>query len=259
MDVSSAYLTAPLRPETQMYICPPPGIRTRYRYGLRLRKALYGTKQGGNRWAAHRGLKLAQLNLSRSDAEPCLYFRLSAEGYILVAVIVDDFAITGSSDAAILRFKAELSATWKMTDLGELKWTLNIDVKQHRSAGVLTISQSNYVSDILERYGLDKAHGVATPAVPGNNLEKVSIPEADRPTTDDYANMTGALQHVRLTRPNTCSALSAVCQHNQAGAHIVPHFNALKRIFRYLAARPSLCKHQPPSRKPVGALDVGGF
>jgi hypothetical protein len=72
MDVSSAYLTASLKESTRMYIEPPPGFSVPKGYGLRLLKALYGTRQGGNRWAAHRDAKLADLGLTRSAADPCL-------------------------------------------------------------------------------------------------------------------------------------------------------------------------------------------
>ena len=91
MDVSAAYLTASLLTSTRMYVRPPPGFRIPAGYGLRLLKALYGTKQGGNRWAAHRDEQLAKLGMQRSDADPCIYTRNNSDGFVLAAVIVDDF------------------------------------------------------------------------------------------------------------------------------------------------------------------------
>ena len=59
--------------------------------------------------------------------------------------------------------------------------------------------------------------------VPGHHLEKVKVPEEDWPEEDPYSNMTGSLQHMRLTRPDICAALSTVCQFNQKGQHDDTH------------------------------------
>ena len=251
MDVSAAYLTAPLLDTTRMYIVPPPGIRVRRGYGLRLQRALYGTKQGGNRWAAHRDNKLADLGFTRSDAEPCLYHRLNADGYVLASVIVDDFIITGSSLGAIRRFKTELTQTWQMTDLGDLKWCLNLGVEYDREKGRLKITQTNYINEMIERYGLTEAHEVATPMVPGHHLSTANVPEADWPDVDPYPNMTGSLQHMRLTRPDICAALSSVCQFNKKGAHDGTHIAAVKRMLRYLKGTADLgIEFRSNGRKP---------
>ena len=153
MDVSAAYLQASLKASTTMYVTPPPGFILPRGYGLRLLKALYGTRQGGNRWAAHRDAKLAALGMTRSNADPCLYYRHNRDGYVLAAVIVDDFVITGSSRDAVSRFKDELNVTWKMTDLGSLRWCLNLHVERNIADGhgELTIKQETYIAGILSK------------------------------------------------------------------------------------------------------------
>jgi hypothetical protein len=42
---------------------------------------------------------------------------------------VDDLAITGSSKQGILKFKEEMTAMFKMSDLGLLDYFLGIEVK----------------------------------------------------------------------------------------------------------------------------------
>ena len=70
-----------------MYV--PPG------YGLRLVKGLYGTMQGGNRWAVHKHKKLTALRYTRNTQEPSIYHRLDKNVIVLTSIIVDDFQITG--------------------------------------------------------------------------------------------------------------------------------------------------------------------
>jgi hypothetical protein len=234
MDVSAAYLQASLKESTRMYVAPPPGFCLPPGYGLRLLKALYGTRQGGNRWATHRDAKLALLGMTRSDADPCLYFRSNADGYVLAAVIVDDFVITGSTPVAVARFKRELNETWKMTDLGPLRWCLNLSVERNICDGELTIKQDNYVDGILKKYGFTDVFPCDTPAVPRKKLEKVEIPLTERIEPDFYGHINGSFQHLRLTRPDLCTAISRLCQHNGPGRHNKSHADAQTRVMSYL-------------------------
>ena len=234
MDVSAAYLTASLLTSTRMYVRPPPGFRIPAGYGLRLLKALYGTKQGGNRWAAHRDEQLAKLGMQRSDADPCIYTRNNSDGFVLAAVIVDDFVITGSSQAAVNRFKQELNDTWKMSDLGPLRWCLNLAVDRDIPSGTLTIKQTSYIHDMIHKYGFDDAFACDTPAVPSRHLLKVDVPLADRPDPDPYGHINGSLQHMRLTRPDLCPSISMLCQHNGPGRHDETHKAAQARVMCYL-------------------------
>ena len=204
---------------------------------------------------------MAELGFTRSDAEPCLYHRLNTDGYVLASVIVDDFIITGSSLDAMRRFKTELTQTWQMTDLGDLKWCLNLGVDYDRENGRLKITQTNYINEMIERYGLTEAYEVATPMVPGHHLSTANVPEADWPDVDPYPNMTGSLQHMRLTRPDICAALSSVCQFNKKGAHDGTHIAAVKRMLRYLKGTHIHHGNRIPDQwtkawRPMGATDV---
>ena len=112
MDVKNAYLNAPLDPRIILFVKPPPSITLPPGYGLRLRKGLYGTMQGGNRWAVHKHKKLSELKFTRNPSEPSLYHRYDSFGYVLMAVIVDDFEITGHPASAVARAKAQLANIW---------------------------------------------------------------------------------------------------------------------------------------------------
>ena len=104
---------------------------------------------------------------------------------------------------------------------------------------------------MLDRYEMSEAHEVATPMVPGHHLLKANVPEADWPEEDLYANMTGSLQHMRLTRPDICAALSSVCQFNKPGSHDSTHIAAVKRVLRYLKGTTTMgLEYNSSGRKP---------
>jgi hypothetical protein len=67
----------------------------------------------------------------------------------VVGIYLDDLIITGSDHDNIRSFKEEMTAAFKMSDLGLLHYYLGIEVKQSVS-GIL-LSQGAYVMKILER------------------------------------------------------------------------------------------------------------
>ena len=91
MDVHNAYLNVDLHSETVLFVKPPPTVHVPPGYDLRLLKGLYGTMQGGNRWAVHKHSKLSGLRHTRNPSEPNLYHHLDTSGIVLMSVIVDDF------------------------------------------------------------------------------------------------------------------------------------------------------------------------
>ncbi|CAB1114594.1 unnamed protein product [Ectocarpus sp. CCAP 1310/34] len=50
-----------------------------------------------------------------------------------------------------------------MTDMGEVKRVIGIEVQRDYEHGTLAISQGPYARDILQRYGMEQANPVSTP------------------------------------------------------------------------------------------------
>ena len=59
--------------------------------------------------------------------------------------------------------KKELTDRFEMTDMGEVKRILGIDVQRDYEQGTLAISQEHYVNTLLERFGMQEANPVSTP------------------------------------------------------------------------------------------------
>ena len=151
MDVSNAYLNAPLHPDIVLFVKPPPTVHVPDGYGLRLQKGLYGTMQGGNRWAIHKHQKLTELGYTRNFAEPSLYHRNDQHGIVIMSVVVDDFEITGHPPAAIARAKAELQSIWDMTDLGPLRYFTSVQIDRNMATRTTTLKQTECIENILAK------------------------------------------------------------------------------------------------------------
>ena len=73
-DLKAAYLTAPIEPDIELFMDPPPGVEVPDGYSMRVVKAIYGSMQGAERLDVYKDTKLTELGFIRSCAEPSLYF-----------------------------------------------------------------------------------------------------------------------------------------------------------------------------------------
>lgn len=234
MDVSNAYLNALLEPGVVLFVRPPPTIFVPKGYGLRLLKALYGTMQGGNRWAHHKHLKLTGIKMIRNPADPSLYHRHDEHGIVVMDIIVDDFKITGWPPSAVARLKAQLCSIWDMTDLGPLRYFANVEITRDRSRGLTTLKQTQYVHDMLARYGLQDCYPKHTPCSKSIYDQRLLEPVKpyESPSDDNYASQVGSLGYLRFTRPDLCVSLGVASQFTKLGRHGPAHFRALRNIMR---------------------------
>ena len=235
MDVSNAYLNADLDARIVLFVAPPATISVPRGYGLRLLKGLYGTMQGGNRWAVHKHKKLVQLGYARNPSEPCMYHRHDDHGFVIMSIVVDDFEITGWPPDAISYAKHQLSETWDMTDLGPLRFFTNVEIKRDRQNRVTTLKQTGYIESMLARYGLDDAYVKYTPCTASIYSQRLLDPVAPYPPTfeNDYRSQVGTLGYLRRTRPDLCVALGVSAQFCKLGRHGPSHYRALRNIMRY--------------------------
>ena len=106
----------------EVYVTQPPGfvIKGAETKVCRLLKALYGLKQAPRAWNAKIHAHLLQLSFVNSPTERTLYVRKDGEKILIVMLYVDGLLITESDEQEIADFKADLSKTFELTDLGHL-------------------------------------------------------------------------------------------------------------------------------------------
>lgn len=161
MDVKSAFLNGELQEE--VYVAQPPGfvVAGQEHKVLRLDKALYGLRQAPRAWNAKLDQTLSTLGFKHSDCEHAVYARGHGAARLLVGVYVDDLVITDNNLDEIARFKQEMQASFKMSDLGLLSFYIGIEVKQGSDG--ITLSQAAYARRILEKAGMLNCNPCATP------------------------------------------------------------------------------------------------
>ena len=74
--------------------------------------------------------------------------------YLLI--YVDDVIITGDCAKLQDEVKSQLKSHLEMSDLGECKFVLGIELVKFPSTGAVTLCERRYVDDILKRFGMDE-------------------------------------------------------------------------------------------------------
>src|SRR5882724_3739303 len=151
-------------------------------------------------------------------------------------IYVDDLGLFATSKEEMTQLKRELKNHFTMTDLGEMKKILGIQVIRDRKAGTLKIAQSAYIDKILARFNMTDANPVATP-LPKNiklNDIKEALPKDQTVNTNvPYTKAVGSLMYVAIQkRPDIAFAVQNLSQYTSQPAP--EHWMAVKRVLRYL-------------------------
>lgn len=245
MDVKSAFLNGELAEE--VYVKQPPGFveEGREHQVLRLDKALYGLRQAPRAWNSKLDATLLSLGFRQNDCEHAVYVRGNTSARLLVGVYVDDLIITGTKEDEIVRFKGEMKALFKMSDLGLLSFYLGIEVEQ--VAGSIRLSQAAYARRILERAGMLGCNPSATPMEQRLKLSKTSAAAPVNPNW--YRGIVGCLRYLVHTRPDIAFSVGYVSRFMEAPT--TEHEAAVKRILRYIAGTTEFGCHYHQSSSPV--------
>ena len=113
----------------------------------------------------------ARLRTVRHGARPV--HTTTGKEELIVGVYVDDPIVTGAREEDIAKFKAEMAARFKMSDLGALSYYLGIEVKQGKDAVML--GQRAYALKLLERAGMGDCRAAATPMEERIKFSKQSV------------------------------------------------------------------------------------
>ena len=237
MDVKTAFLNGDL--DEDIYMQQPDGYRAdgdQVDYVWKLNKSLYGSKQAGRAWNKKMDVALVELGFHALHSDCCVYIKRAASTVVFVLVYVDDLLLVTNDTTELKATKAALSGRFDMKDMGEAHFILGVQIRRDRARRQLYLSQQEYVRTILKRFNMEDCKPVASPMATGVKLLKND--PADAASTEGmanipYASAVGALMYAALaTRPDIAYAVTALCQFMANPA--VSHWNAAKRVFRYL-------------------------
>nr|GEV02215.1 retrovirus-related Pol polyprotein from transposon TNT 1-94 [Tanacetum cinerariifolium] len=132
-----------------------------------------------------------------SDNSNGYYWGYAPGEYIYLLLYVDDMLIACKSKAEIGSTKSLLKRKFEMKDLGEAKKILGMDIVRDRSHKILRVSQSEYISKILNNFRIDNGKSVQMPLGGHFKLSLKDCPirdcDVERMSKVPYANAVGSL------------------------------------------------------------------
>lgn len=116
----------------------------------------------------------------------------------MISLYVDDIIYTGNYEKVCIKFKESMKQEFEMTDLGQMKFFLGIEVNQSEIG--IFICQQKYTREILEQFDMESSKAVTNPMVPSNKLTRNDDGRAVDVTL--YKQMIGNLMYLTATRPD---------------------------------------------------------
>lgn len=200
---------------------------------LVLDQAVYGTRQAHRQFNTTLKEKYASIGLHSSEVDDSLYSRWVGESFIHIHMHVDDGAVI-SNDVQLLR-----SVRQSLCKLYEIKWHerptehLGVRITRDRHNRTIHLSQENYLTDVLEKFGMSESKPVITPIAPSISLTPASKEEHELCKSFPYLEIIGSLNHASVnTRPDISYAVSNLAQFSSS--YGPDHVTAVKHLLRYI-------------------------
>jgi hypothetical protein len=241
MDVKSAFLNGYIKEE--VYVHQPPGFEdpTHPEHVYKLNKALYGLKQAPRAWYDRLRTFLLQHDFRIGVVDSTLFVK-EGNDILLVQIYVDDIIFGSNKESLCQHFCETMKTEFEMSMMGELRFFLGLQIQQLDTG--IYISQTKYVLEILKKFDFENVNGKETPIALSTSLgEDLSGKRVDE---KKYQGMIGSLLYLTASRPDILFA-TCLCARFQSEPK-ESHFNAVKRIFRYLNSTKDLGLFYPKAQ-----------
>ncbi|CAI7903122.1 unnamed protein product [Closterium sp. NIES-54] len=237
LDFNIAFLQGSLHEE--IWLRRPPGFTGSFPTGTQwsLRRPVYGLRQAPREWHDTLRTTLTSLGFVPSRADPSLFLRTDTSlPPFYVLVYVDDLVFATADTEALTLVKSELQKRHTCTDLGELRSYLGLQITWDRARRTITLTLSHMVHQVLQRFGFQYSSPQLTPLSTSHSLSAPPSDESVEPS-GPYPELVGCLMYLMTcTRPDLAYPLILLARYLAPGRHQKVHWDAAKRVLRYLCS-----------------------
>lgn len=213
----------------------PPGLpSSKPNQVCRLLKSLYGLRQSSRQWYACLSTALLSKGFKQSQSDNSLFTKCTNSSFTYILVYVDDLILVGNNIMEITQIKEFLHNTFKIKDLGHLKYFLGLEIA--RSKDGIHLCQRKYALEILSDCGLLAAKSATTPMPKNTRLTKEQ--GTPLPDPEPFRRLIGKLIYLTTTRLDLSFAVQQLSQFMTAPSNT--HYDAAIRVLRYVKSSPGL-------------------
>ena len=200
MDFDTAFLNGYL--DELVYMEQPEGfiVSDPKKRVCRLMKSIYGLKQAARVWFLAISKLIITLGWKQSKVDPCLFVKISkTKRRMYLGLYVDDTVISYHSEDKTEweEDKMKIAGVFKIKDIGELFWILNMKVIRDRTKRTITLCQEAYILGMLDKYGLSHEKGVNNPELTSSIHKESKFLDAENHAI--YRSMIGGLLYAAIT------------------------------------------------------------
>ena len=245
IDFDTAFLNVKLQEDIYVkppkgYVCQQPGSV------LKLIKAIYGTKQASRGWWLELDGCLKELGYQSSPLDECMYWKY-VDGYVIfIALYVDDMIgfFPSQVESTWNQDVAKIKSKYKIKELGDLNWILNMAVKRDRTNRLIYLSQETYIKRVLETFKVNEQTADSRSSKTPHFDEDITIPPKDwnpvklkKELQAEYRSIIGSLLYAaNITRPDIAYITSALSRYLNEPMDY--HLRAARRVLEYLYWNP---------------------
>jgi len=144
-------------------------------------------------------MSILTIGFIQSQGDNSFFIKKLEKSFIALLVYVDDIILIGDDMHEINNVKNLLNTTFKIKDLGKLKYFLGLEIT--RTHDGIHLCHKKYALEILDDVGMLGAKPTTTPMQKKaeNMFEEVDIHEPS-----SYRRLIGRLLYLVNTRPNIC-------------------------------------------------------
>jgi muramidase (phage lysozyme) len=123
---------------------------------------------------------------------------------------INNMTILASSSAFMAKAKAKLETMFNIKKLGEIDQLLGMEITRHSHSSIF-LSQTQYITKILEHFQMHNSNPVTTPMDPHVKLMKTLDSENYPEIKHVYQNMVGSLMYATIsTHPGISFAVQTL-------------------------------------------------
>lgn len=170
----------------------------------------------------------------KSSKDCCLYTKCNDSVKMFVLLYVDDILQFGNCNTEVRRLKEVLSKSFKMKDMGKITKYLGMNIEQDLEKGITKISQTEYLKNILEIYGMSECKPLSLPIDKNFKFDTLKRTKSEsKEIENECRKLIGCLMYAIMgSRPDICATITMLSRFQDCASTML--YKLIKNVLRYI-------------------------